>query len=119
MKNILIIDDEISILHSIERQLKNDQYNLDIENNPENGILKIEKNNYDLVITDMIMKPITGLDVLKKIKTDYPHIPVIILTGYLDDKMMEQIKQIGCEDLLIKPIRKTILNQAIEKLFNK
>ena len=119
MKNILVIDDDVMILDSIKRQLKNQDFKLDLEENPVNALKKLEINKYDLVICDMRMKPITGDEVLKKIKRDIPGLPVIVLTGFVDDNVMENVKKIGCDEFIIKPVRKKELIRIINSLIKK
>jgi len=118
MKEILVIDDDVMILSSINRQLKGEGLNLDLEENPVSALEKLNSKKYDLVICDMRMKPITGDEVLKKIKSDYPGLPVIVLTGYVDDKVMENVKKIGCDEFIIKPVRKKDLINIIHRLLN-
>lgn len=115
-KRVLVIDDELSILASINRQLKNENLEVDLENNPDNALIRLENSRYDLVITDIKMTPITGLDVLQIMKEKYAGIPVIVLTGFVDDKILNQVKNIGCDDLIIKPVRKKTLVAAIRNL---
>ena len=116
-KKILVIDDDKVILQSIEKQLKHQNLNLDFEDDPVAGLGKIMKKNYDLVLCDIKMKSLTGLEVLKEIKSTHPEIPVIILTGYVDDKIIEEARNLGCDDFLFKPLRKNILINSINKIF--
>ncbi len=118
MKKILIIDDDKLILKSIEKQLKNKNYSLKFINDPIIALDDIINNKYDLILCDIRMKTISGLDLLKKVKINYPEIPVIILTGFVDDKLMEEAKKMGCNDFLIKPITKNILINSISKALN-
>jgi two-component system phosphoglycerate transport system response regulator PgtA len=119
MKNIIVIDDDHMILDSVKRQLKNQPYEVDFESNPVTALDRIEGKKYDLVLCDMIMMPISGVEVLDSLRKNHPDIPVIVLTGYVDDKMMDDVKEIGCDDFLIKPIRKTKLIESINKIFNE
>jgi DNA-binding NtrC family response regulator len=114
-KKILIIDDDKLILKSIEKQLKNENFILETEDNPIIGLEKINNNSYDLVLCDIKMKSLTGFQVLEDIKINHPKIPVIILTGYVDDKMIEEAINLGCKDFLFKPLRKKILIERINK----
>ena len=113
---ILVIDDDISILHSIEKQLNNPEFYVDFINDPIRGLEKIEHKKYNLVISDVMMKPISGLDVLKKIKARHPELPVIILTGFVDDQIIDNAKKIGSNDFLIKPVRKKELIDSIHNV---
>ncbi len=115
-KKIIIIDDDSLILRSIEKQLNNEDFELELINDPLVGLKRIENEKYSLVICDIRMKPITGLELLKKIKLMHPDIPIIIMTGFIDDGIMEKAKEIGYDDYLIKPFRKKSLTDSIYRI---
>ena len=118
-KNILIIDDEKIILDSIERQLKSDNsFNITLIDNPVEGISHAVNDNFDVILCDIKMEPISGLEVMKKIKYIKPQIPIIIITGFVDDQIREEAYDLGCSDYLIKPIRKKDLLELINKTIN-
>ena len=76
-RKILVIDDDQVILNSIKKQLKNEKLNPEFVNNPLDGISKIKHKKYDLIISDLKMKPITGVELLKQIRSIHPNIPDI------------------------------------------
>lgn len=115
-KKIIIIDDDSLILRSIEKQLNNEDFELELINDHLVGLKRIENEKYSLVICDIRMKPITGLELLKKIKLMHPDIPIIIMTGFIDDGIMEKAKEIGYDDYLIKPFRKKSLTDSIYRI---
>ncbi|MCG8570087.1 MAG: response regulator [Spirochaetes bacterium] len=117
-KNILVIDDDITILNSIQKQLKNEDFDIDLEINPLEGLKKACNEKYDLIICDIRMKPINGIDVIKKLKAENCKTPIIILTGYVDDKIIEEVNRFGSNGLLIKPVRKKELLESIHKILN-
>jgi CheY-like chemotaxis protein len=103
------------ILDSINRQLKNENYSLELESNPVKGLEKIEQKRYDLVLCDIRMKPINGTEVVQRLKANHPDLPVIVITGYVDDSLFDSLKKVGCDDFLIKPVKKTILIETVAK----
>ncbi|MCG8571570.1 MAG: response regulator [Spirochaetes bacterium] len=115
-KSILVIDDDQAILNSIQKQLKNEGFNIDLELDPEKGLEKVISNHYDLLLCDIRMKPISGIDVLKKIKAKNCNVPIIFITGFVDDIILEEIKRFGSNGLLKKPVRKSELIQSIYNL---
>ena len=118
-KEVLIIDDDKVILESIKKQLRhNDNLDLEFIDDPVAGLEKINEHKFDLIICDVRMKNLNGLDVLKLIKSNHPELPVIILSGYVDDKMIEKAYNLGCYDFLVKPVRKTALLETISKALN-
>ena len=117
IKKILVIDDDKLVLGSIKKQLKNKNLTIQLIDDPIQAFEEISKNQYDLILCDIRMKSISGLDVLKRIKLKYPDIPVIIITGYIDDKIMENAVNLGSSDFLIKPITKKVLLNSISNIF--
>jgi len=103
--SILIIDDEESIRVSLEGILKNLYY----AKTAENGSIALEmlqNYHYDLILTDIMMDDMTGIELLKKIKEKFPEIPVVLMTGYSSiDTAIEAIR-LGASDYLIKPCSK-------------
>lgn len=114
-KKVLVIDDEDRILLSIKKQLKDVNYMIEFTNDPNDGLSLISNNSYHLVLCDIRMKPIDGIEVLENVRKKYPELSFVILTGYIDDKIIEKAKEIGVTDILLKPIRKKILIATIDK----
>lgn len=115
-KKILVIDDDELILSSIKKQLKNENYEIDFINDPIKGLEFVFCNKYDLVLSDIKMKPILGIEVLEKIKQKIPELPVIMITGFVDEKLMLKARELGCSDYLIKPIKKSVLIDTLKKV---
>ena len=118
-RNVLVIDDDAVILSSISRQLKNEPFLLELESNPAEGLKKIQRNSYDLVLCDIKMRPMSGLEVLAEIKKTKPEIPVIIISAFVDDQLLESARQLGSSDFLIKPVRRGILVEAINRVLRQ
>jgi DNA-binding response OmpR family regulator len=116
VKNILIIDDDVRILNIIEKQLKNQDYILELENDPVLALKKVFENDYDLIICDIKMEPINGLEIIKKVKENRPGLPVIFLTAYPDDQIKMTASNIGSNDFLVKPVRRDELINAINNV---
>jgi len=113
-RKMLVIDDDVSIQASIRRQLKDQEYlELAFESNPLEGLRRLDEEGYDLVLCDIKMTPINGLEVLARIRSGHPAIPVIMLTGFVDDQIMERAQAIGSSAFLIKPVRKAELIESI------
>ena len=78
-KTILLVDDEEIILKSLGRDLKKAGYGVTMAENGESAIAKLEGKRFDLVITDLMMEGLDGIQVLKQAKKSDPELPVIIL----------------------------------------
>ena len=103
MKNkILVIDDEIGPRESLKILFK-DTYDVSVANNGEEGIQAVEKESPDLVILDLKMPGMGGIEVLQKIKVLSPRTSVIILTGYGTPEVAQQAQRLGVASYLNKP----------------
>lgn len=80
--NILIVDDEKEFRKVLSTILKAKEYNVDVAKDGSQAIEKIKENHYDLILSDLVMKEINGMELLKEVKTIDPDIEVIIVTGY-------------------------------------
>ncbi len=116
---ILVIDDDEVILRSIERQLRNVDVHLDLEHNPISGLARIAEKHYDLVLCDIKMKPINGIEVLRRIRASNPDLPVIILSAFVDDQLFEDARRLGSSDFLIKPVRRDALKSVIRSVLDR
>ena len=96
MKKILIIDDEIHIVELLKFNLENNGYKVDYSYDGFDGYLKTKEFQQDLILLDWMLPNISGIDLLKKIRSDetLEQIPVIMLTA----KNMEEDKLEGLED---------------------
>ena len=96
MKKILIIDDEIHIVELLKFNLENNGYKVDYSYDGFDGYLKTKEFQPDLILLDWMLPNISGIDLLKKIRSDetFEQIPVIMLTA----KNMEEDKLEGLED---------------------
>lgn len=85
-QHILLVDDEETIRLSLELYLSENGFNVDTAESGEEAIEKLEKNSsYDLVITDLRMYGVTGVEVFQKAREINANIPVMIITGFGGD----------------------------------
>jgi two-component system, NtrC family, response regulator HydG len=112
--SILIVDDEESIRVSLEGILKR-KY---CAKTAENGSMALEmlKNDYyDLILTDIMMDDMTGIELLKITKERFPEIPVILMTGYSSLSTAIEAMRLGASDYLIKPYSKKAVFLSIAR----
>ncbi|URA10360.1 response regulator [Thermospira aquatica] len=81
---ILIIDDDAAILDDIRAALLPGGYDVITESNPVEALARFEQEPFDVVISDIRMPEMSGIDVLKKVRESHPKLPVIIMTAYGD-----------------------------------
>ena len=101
--SILLIEDESLIVETLKGNFQESGYQITTAHNGEEGIRKFQNNNFDLVITDLKLRGMDGLQVSKKIKKIDPHIPVIVVTGYPKLLTSDEVSRFGVRDFMLKP----------------
>ncbi|MFI5303194.1 MAG: sigma-54-dependent transcriptional regulator [Nitrospiria bacterium] len=119
MAKILIVDDEKSMREFLSIVLSKEGYSVVTASDGEEAIQQVEKDIFDLVITDIKMPKLTGLDVLKSVKDVSPDTIVLMVTAFATtETAIEAMKQ-GAYNYLIKPFKidevKLIIRNALEK----
>lgn len=102
---ILVIEDENLMNRTIEFQLKKDGHEVDTAMDGKTGLTKLEANDYDLIILDIMLPYLNGLEILAKMKQNEAkkNIPVIIISATgLEDTVLEGFK-LGANDFITKP----------------
>ncbi len=119
MKKIAIIDDEYEILEMLEKFLsRSEKFEIDTFSNPAVAMPKVKTGNYDLVLLDIMMPNVNGMDLLEEIKAQHSEIKVIMMTAYSTIEKTIQSHKIGAEDYLTKPFvsLRDVENKVLDKL---
>lgn len=101
--HILIIDDEKNYLLVLQTLLEDEGYTVTALNDPETALAFLEESEVDVVITDLKMPKVTGHEVLKRVKSEHPHIPVLIMTAFGSIESAVDLMKYGAFDYLTKP----------------
>mgnify|MGYP001051190897 CR=1 FL=1 len=118
-KRILVVDDEITVCKSIRQAVVSEDYDVDTALSGEEALKKDSEKAYDLVITDLMMPGISGLDLLKTLKEERPGVSVIMVTGYPTIKTAVQSVKLGAFDYLPKPFTPAELRGLVSRAFKK
>ena len=113
-KQILIVDDNPNMSALLAEMLEIYDYESVKACDGEDALVKLEENKFSLVITDMRMPNMTGIELLEVIKKKYPKLPVVIISGYT-------VVATESDDVAVKPdgfLAKPFLMSDIEKLLN-
>ena len=81
MKHLLVIDDEPFVRDALKRVLEASEVRVDVAADAESGLLQIAKQAYDLVILDIIMPGMDGVQLIRRLRADYPAISIIAISG--------------------------------------
>ncbi len=115
MNRLLLIDDEPDILRLLSLSLRSDGYEVDTADNGENGVAAFEETRPDIVLTDIRMPGIDGIEVLRRIKDMSPETEVIIITGHGDIDLAIEALQLGASDFINKPVKDQALAVALKR----
>ena len=116
---ILIVDDEDIVRKSCVRILSPEGYTLETAKNAGDALKKLNNKTFDLVLTDLVMPDVTGIDLLKKIKEEWPETEVIIITGYGTVKTAVDALKYGAYDYIEKPFTPDALVNAVGRCLEK
>lgn len=110
---ILVIDDEDIVLMSCQRALTPEGYDVKTVRSGEDGLKLLQNEAYDLVLTDLKMPDIDGIEVLRIVKEKWPHIKVVIITGYQTVETAVKAVKLGAYDYIEKPFTPEQISLAV------
>jgi len=116
--NVMLVDDEALLMNSLERHIAEINPSFKVvsrSSDGENALVQLKRNNIHLVITDIKMPVVNGLQLVEKIHKEYPHILAIIVTGYADFEYARNALKHGVFDYLLKPISPSELEDTLGK----
>jgi signal transduction histidine kinase len=119
LTKILVIDDERPILEVLEISLSSEGYDVITAENGEEGLELFEKQGPKLILTDIRMPGMDGIEVLKRIKASDNEAEVIVITGHGDIDSAISALQHGASDFINKPIRDEVLLLSLERAKKK
>ncbi len=103
MAKILLLDDEEQILRAVELQLKKDGHEVVSCENGQEGLDALVAHRFDLIITDLQMPKLTGIELLESLNKKGSAIPVIVLTGFASVESAVEAMKLGAADFITKP----------------
>ena len=114
-KRILIVDDDQIITESLNEFLELEGYEAQGAGNFAQAVTTLERNRYNLVLTDINMPDVDGFELLRVIKQRYPDIVVIMITGYGTIESAVEAIKMGAYDYLTKPIIDDEIRLTVER----
>lgn len=110
---ILVVDDEREVRLVIQEFLTGKGYEVRVASNGLEGLAALETFTPDVVLLDMAMPEMDGLEALRRISASYPSLPVIMVTVNADIETTSKVLQLGAADYVPKPFDLDYLDQAI------
>ena len=116
---VLVIDDEPDVRKVVRMTLEKSGYDVLEAEDGEKAIAEVKKEEnsllLNLIITDIRMPNMNGIDVIRYYQEEWPNVPLIVLTGFPDLEMATSMLQHGISDYLVKPVESEKLRAAVAK----
>jgi DNA-binding NtrC family response regulator len=116
---ILVVDDEEIVIRSCLRILGNADYEVEAVQDGWEALGKIDENDYDVVILDIMMPKIDGMEVLQRVKETHPDVDVIMVTGHSQIETAVHSMKLGAFDYLPKPFDPDELELVVERALER
>jgi len=116
---VLVIDDELVVRNSCRKILAEEGYKVILAENGREGLEKAQMGIGDVILVDLKMPDISGMEVLKAIKLKFPHKPIIIITGYSTVASAVKAMKLGAFDYIPKPFTPEELSLTVQKALEK
>jgi len=115
-QKILVVDDELDMLMLLRMMIEdNTGYEVETTNNPSEALKMLTEKDVDLVITDLKMPGMDGMELFDELKDIKPEVPVIIITAYGSLEMADEAMKKGVADFITKPFRKDSILFTIKR----
>ena len=116
---VLIVDDEVALANTLAQRLQMRDLKVGTAHDGEQALSKLKVDKPDVIVLDLRMPGMHGMEVLREIKKACPEIQVIVLTGHGSDKDEEEVKKLGGFDFLNKPADIETLAHKIKVAFKE
>jgi DNA-binding NtrC family response regulator len=110
---ILVVDDDPEVRMATRDFLSSKGYDVSVAEGGRDALRQLDSSPADVVLLDVAMPDMDGLETLKRIVSAHPNLPVIMVTGNADIEITSKVLQLGAADYVPKPFDLDYLNQAI------
>lgn len=119
MKKIILIEDETGVVSFIKKGLQENGYEVSVAFDGKTGVQLVQSNDFDLVILDIMLPEMNGLDACKEIRKTNPHVPILFLTALGTSENIVLGLESGGDDYLVKPFKFIELVARIKSLLRR
>lgn len=112
---VLIVDDDPEIIRLLSKILSNDGYKVIDAQNGRKALEKVEKGGIDLVVLDLVMPEMGGIETLKEIGNVTPKLSVIVLTGHGDLETVREAMTLGAYEYITKPFDADFVRAVVQR----
>jgi len=114
-KRLLIVEDEETLRESLRRVLIQEGYDVDSAGSSEAGMKSLGQKEYDLVITDIVLPGMNGIQFLRECRKKNPGLKVIVITAFASIETAVEAIRTGAQDYIVKPIIHKEIKEVIRK----
>ena len=114
MHEILIVDDD-DVIRDTLYELLSEKYVCQTAETAEKALARLKANQFDVVLTDISMPGLSGLELLGQVLQQYPKTPVIIISGISDQEHAQGLIKLGAFDYLLKPFRLEVVEKSVQR----
>jgi len=116
---ILIVDDETNIRMTLKQCFTAEKYDIDMAVNGQEALEKIKANTYDIVLLDIRMPGLTGLEVLEKVRDNNINVDVVMMTAYGSVEKAVEAMKLGAIDFIGKPFTPTQIREIVDNVLSR
>jgi two-component system response regulator AtoC len=113
MKRVLVLDDEFVVRQLMVEILERAGYAVEAAARPLGALEQVARGSFDVLVTDLVMPELSGLDVLRRVKEQAPGLPVVLVTGQGTEENLARAKELGAAAVLEKPFSHAQLRDAV------
>jgi DNA-binding NtrC family response regulator len=114
---VLLVDDEQEFLETLSKRLEMRDVQTKLALDGEQALAAVQDEEPDVMVLDLKMPGMDGMEVLRRIKSAFPGVPVVMLTGHGTKQDEEQARELGAYAYLQKPVELTRLSEILRKAF--
>jgi DNA-binding NtrC family response regulator len=114
---ILAVDDEIEMRRALKSLMEREGFSISSASNGREALKKYEEHRFDLIISDIMMPEMDGIELLKKLRKVNEEVLVILITGYATIESAVQAIKIGAEDYFTKPFKNEEIIKVVDRLY--
>ncbi len=119
VKRILIVDDEEDVRLFLRDFLNDHEYQVDTAGSGEEALEKIAKNVPNVLLLDIMMPGMDGLQTLEAVKSKNPQVTVIMITALKDEARIVKAKKLGAHDYIVKPFSLSYLESELNRILDQ
>ena len=112
---VLVVDDEVNMLKLLQRVLTKEGFDVQTSDSPSQAIRLLREEEFDLVICDLVMPVIGGLDLMQEVRATQPDLPFVLITAHGTIGSAVEAMKAGAFDYVTKPFRKEDLLLVVRK----